>query len=173
MIRPAFRLPALTLALALPVGAAMAQTVAFGGLRSDPTQPVNVNADTLTVNQADGTALFTGNVIVVQGDMKMAADQVQVEYAQDQKSIQRLHATGNVILTSPTEAAQGKDGVYTIASGEVVMTGDVLVTQGDSTIAGQKLVVDINTGNGTMSGGRVNSTFIPNQKPAPQKKGGN
>ena len=160
MIRPALRPLAFALMLALP---AHAQEVAFGGLRADPTQPVAVNADNLSVNQGDGTAIFTGKVVVVQGDMKLSADKVRVEYAQDQKSIQRLHATGNVILASATDAAQAAEAVYTIGTGEVVMTGNVLLTQGQNTMAGQKLVVNLQTGTGTM-GGRVSTTFLPGQK---------
>ncbi|MFT4150613.1 MAG: lipopolysaccharide transport periplasmic protein LptA [Paracoccaceae bacterium] len=160
MIRPALRLLALSSILALP---AAAQQVAFGGLKADPSQPVQVNADNLSVNQGDGTAVFTGKVVVVQGDMKLSADTVQVEYAQDQKSIQRLHATGNVILASATDAAQAAEAVYTIGTGEVVMTGNVLLTQGPNTMSGQKLVVNLKTGLGTM-GGRVSTTFLPGQK---------
>ena len=59
---------ALACALAAPLGAAAQQaTVAFGGLKQDTSLPVEVQADTLAVNQADGTAVFTGNVLVVGG----------------------------------------------------------------------------------------------------------
>lgn len=163
MMRSVLRPCLLVAALALTTAAASAQTVAFGGLRADPKAPVSVNADTFTVNQADGHAVFTGKVVVVQGDMKLSADRVEVIYAADQKAIQSLHATGNVILASPTDAAKGDEAVYTIGSGEVVMTGNVLLTQGQNTMAGQKLVVNLNTGTGTM-GGRVSTTFLPGQK---------
>ena len=156
--------PVLTLVLTLAMaGAAPAQEVAFSGLRADPTQPVTVDADNLTVNQADGSAVFTGKVVVVQGDMTLSADRVQVEYAQDRKAIDSLHATGNVILASPTEAARGAEAVYTIGTGQVVMTGNVLLTQGENTMSGQNLVVNLSTGTGTM-GGRVSTTFTPGQK---------
>ncbi len=67
---------------------------------------------------------------------------------------------GGVTLTSPTEAAEGREAVYTVTSGEVVMTGDVLLTQGGSTIAGQKLIVDLDTGTGRMDG-RVKTVIDP------------
>ena len=159
------KLAGLMAALALP---AMAQDVAFSGLRADPTQPVTVDADNLTVNQTDGSAVFTGKVVVVQGDMKLSADKVHVAYAQDRKAIDSMHATGNVILASPAEAARASDAVYTIATGQVVMTGNVLLTQGENTMSGQKLVVNLTTGTGTM-GGRVSTTFTPGQTPTGQK----
>jgi len=161
-------LRALSLACALgllPLAAsAQAATVAFGGLKQDTTLPVEIASDQLTVNQADGRAIFTGNVLAAQGDMRLSAAVVEVEYSADGKGIARLHASGGVTLASLSEAAEAQDAVYTIASGVVVMTGDVLLTQGASAISGQKLVVDLTTGTGTMEG-RVQTVFVPAAKP--------
>jgi lipopolysaccharide export system protein LptA len=107
---------------------AFAQQIAFGGLKQDTTLPVDIGADSLTVNNADGTATFTGNVLVGQGDMRLKAGEIQVVYGTDGKSIQSLMATGGVTLTTGGEAAEAQRADYTIASGEVVMSGDVLLT---------------------------------------------
>lgn len=158
---------ALCLSLALAPFAASAQQVAFTGLKGDSTLPVTVDADTLTVRREENTALFTGRVVAVQGDMKLTADRVLVKYGRDQREIESVHATGNVVLTTPTEAASGHDAFYTIATSIVVMTGDVLLTQGSNTMNGQKLVVNLTTGLGTMDapkGGRVSTTFTPGEK---------
>lgn len=144
-----------------PRAEAQSATVSFGGLKSDTSQPVEVTSDQLAVNQTDGTAIFTGNVVVVQGDMRLAAENVRVEYAKDDKTkVERITATGGVTLVSATEAAEGKEAVYTVANGEVVMTGDVLLTQNGGTIAGQKLIVDLDTGTGRMDG-RVKTVLQP------------
>ncbi len=135
-------------------------TVAFGSLKGDPTQPVEVTGDRLDVSQASGTAVFLGNVIVIQGAMRLTAPEVQVDYAPDGKSIERVHATGGVTLANGGEAAESQDAVYTIASGEVVMTGEVLLTQGTSALSGQVLTVDLATGTGVMEG-RVQMVFVP------------
>ncbi len=134
--------------------------VAFGSLKGDPTQPVEVTADQLNVDQTDGKATFTGNVLVVQGTMRLTAAQVQVDYAADGKKISRMHATGGVTLVNNGEAAEGRDAVYTIDTGSVVMTGDVLLTQGSSALSGKQLTVDLNTGTGVMEG-RVQTVFVP------------
>ncbi|WP_343116304.1 lipopolysaccharide transport periplasmic protein LptA [Ostreiculturibacter nitratireducens] len=127
--------------------------VSFGGIRADTTQPVEVSADQLAVNQNDGTATFTGNVIVGQGEMRLSAAEVRVEYATgDQRKIERLHATGGVTLVSGADAAEAAEAVYTIDTGVVVMTGSVLLTQGQSAISGEKLTVDLNSGTGVMEG---------------------
>lgn len=144
-----------------PAASAQGAAVSFGGLKSDTSQPVEVTSDELAVNQTDGTAVFTGNVVVVQGELRLAAKSVRVEYAKDDRSkVERILASGGVTLVSATEAAEGKEAVYTVANGEIVMTGDVLLTQNGGTIAGQKLVVDLDTGTGQMDG-RVRTVLQP------------
>lgn len=137
--------------------------IKFGGLRQDTSLPVEVTSDTLSVDNADGAATFTGNVLVVQGDMRMTAAEIRVEYAQGGNGIQRLHATGGVTLVSPTDAAESSEAVYTIGDGNVVMSGNVLLTQGNASIAGDRLTVNLTDGTGTMDG-RVKTVFTPGGK---------
>jgi lipopolysaccharide export system protein LptA len=155
------RLAPLLLAATL-AGPAPAQEakVDFGGLKQDTTLPVNVEADSLAVNNADGSAVFTGNVALAQGEMKMTAAEVRVEYGADGKGISKLHATGGVTLSNAAEAAEAQEALYTIDSGTVVMTGNVLLTQGGSTLSGQKLTIHLKDGTGVMEG-RVSTTFVP------------
>ena len=159
MVRP--RRFALLLSAFLPLAAwAQDAQVAFGGLRQDTTLPVEVKAESLTVNQTDGSATFTGNVLVGQGEMRLAAQTVRVEYAADGKSIAKLHATGGVTLASNSDAAESDEAVYAVDVGTVLMTGNVLLTQGPSAIAGQKLLIDLKAGTGRMEGG-VSTVFSP------------
>lgn len=147
--------------LALLVTPVAAQQVAFGGIKADARAPVEVTADSLNVNQADGTAVFTGNVLVVQGGLRMQAATIRVGYAPDDRTkIQTMTATGGVTLVSPTEAAESKEAVYDVAGGSVVMTGDVLLKQGQNVMSGQKLTVDLRSGTGQMDG-RVKTILQP------------
>lgn len=149
------------LALFVATGAlAEGASVAFGGLKADTSLPVEMNADSLTVNQTDGTAVFSGNVIVTQGAMKLSATEIRVEYSADKKSINKLYATGRVLLVNASDAAEADEAIYTIASGEVVMTGNVLLTQGQAAMSSQKLIIDLKSGTGRMDG-RVTTTFTP------------
>ena len=163
------RLGLIVLALSLSPDFAIAQstTVAFGGLKADPTQPVQVTADTLAINQTDGTAIFTGHVVATQGGLKLQAETVRVNYSADQKAVQSLHAEGGVTVAAGTEAASAAVADYLPATGDLTMLGNVLLTQGQSAIAGEKLVMSLVTGIGTMEG-RVTTTFVP--AAAPVKK---
>ena len=157
-------LPKIILILSLVVApllvSAQGTTIDFGGLTTDTTLPVEVTADSLTVTQTDGVAVFSGNVLVTQGDMKLSAAEVRVEYGTDGTGISRLFASGGVTLKAGTDAAEAVEAVYTVATGEVVMQGHVLLTQGQAAISGEKLVVRLKDGTGKMEG-RVTTTFVP------------
>lgn len=171
MARP-LRTWAAALALVLGASATLAQTqVPVGGLRADPNAPVEVEADALSVSQTDGTATFTGNVVILQGDLRLAAQKVRVDYAAapdgapdqgaGQGKITALHASGGVTMTSgQDDAAEADEAVYDVPAGKVTMTGNVLLTQGKNVVSGQALVVDLATGTGTMEG-RVRTVLQP------------
>jgi lipopolysaccharide export system protein LptA len=157
----AFTLRSFALALLLSATAATAeQKIAFGDLNQDTTLPVQVSADQLAVNNADGSAVFSGNVVVTQGEMKLAAGEVKVTYGTEQTDIQERVASGGVTVTNLGDAAEAREAVYTIDSGVIVLSGDVLLTQGPSAMAGQKLTINLKDGTGVMDG-RVTTTFVP------------
>ena len=156
------RLLTVAISVALLVSPALAQqaTIAFGDLAQDTTQPVEVTADQLAVNNADGMAVFSGNVQVVQGEMTLSAGEVQVKYGSTPGEIDQLIASGGVSVTNLGDAASADGAVYTIDSGVIVMSGNVVLTQGPSSMRGQELTINLTDGTGIMSG-RVTTTFVP------------
>lgn len=134
--------------------------MAFGSPNADSTLPVEVTSETLNVNQEDGSAEFLGNVIVIQGEMRLTAERVLVIYNEAQSAIERMEATENVVLVSPPDAAEGDWAEYTIDSGVIEMKGNVLLTQGPSVISGDEMIANLNTGLATMSG-RVKTILQP------------
>ncbi|MFT3974819.1 MAG: lipopolysaccharide transport periplasmic protein LptA [Amaricoccus sp.] len=152
----------------LAAPAAAQTTVPFGTSRHDASQPVEVTSDRLDLDQGSGTAVFSGTVRVGQGELRLAADRVQVFY--DQKAqggangpIQRLIASGNVTLANGTEAAEASTATYEVASGRVDMQGNVLLTQGSSALSGDKLAIDLNANTARMDG-RVRTLFVPQSR---------
>ncbi|MEP1933484.1 MAG: lipopolysaccharide transport periplasmic protein LptA [Roseibium sp.] len=153
------------LSVGLLTGSAKGQTsqVAFGSLKQDPDLPVEVTAETLNVNQLDGTAVFSGNVVVIQGEMRLAAAEVLVIYSEEESAIKRLIATGDVVLVSGPDQAEAERADYEIESGTVVMTENVLLTQGPTAVSGDKMTVNLNTGTAEMIG-RVKTVFQSDKK---------
>lgn len=179
------RLAAILVLLAT-VGSASAQSgtqVPFG-TKHDASQPVEVTSDALQLDQAAGTALFSGTVRVAQGELRLAADRVEVFYAAKPAagaaapeasgsapaagaggaSIERLEATGNVILSNGPQAAKAEAATYRVATGIVEMTGNVLLTQGPNAVSGQSMRIDLNAGTGLIEG-RVQTIFTPGSAP--------
>lgn len=151
----------LAAALALLPLTATAQTVAFGGVKADTSAPVEVSADSLSVDQGSGSATFTGKVVIGQGQMRLSADSVRVEYGDAARSkIRRLHATGHVTLVSGPDAAEAAEAVYEVDSGHVTLKGNVMLAQGQNVLSGNSMVVNLKTGSATVEG-RVRSILQP------------
>ena len=131
---------------------AQGANVAFGTIAADPTLPVEVTAEGLDVNQTDGTAIFTGNVLIIQGEMRLAAQRVLVVYNQEEGGIKRLVASEGVTLVSGPDAAEADDADYTIESGVILMTGNVLLTQGPNALTSQNMTINLIDGTANMTG---------------------
>lgn len=143
--------------------AAQTANVAFGAVKADPTQPVEVNADNLDVNQADGSAEFQGSVVIIQGEMRLSANRVLVIYGENANGIERMEATGEVVLVSGPDAAEANRADYTIDDGLIVMTGNVFLTQGNNAITSERMVVNLVDGTAQMTG-RVKTIINPGEQ---------
>lgn len=150
----------LTVLLLPAPAAAQGAQVAFGNTRQDSSLPVEVTSDNLAVDQNTGTAVFTGNVLIGQGEMRLAAPRVLVKYYQDQSGIERLEATGGVTLVSGPDAAEASRADYNIATGMIEMRGDVLLLQGANALTADNMFVDTKAGTARMSG-RVKTVIQP------------
>ena len=143
------------------VAGAQQTAIAFKGLRAGAGQPVEITADSLSVDEQASNATFSGHVLAVQGDLKLASDTLLVTYVKgDKTKIDTLTADGQVLMSTPTEAAQGAKAVYSLTDRQIEMTGDVVLTQGTSVMSGNRLVVDLNSGTGHMDG-RVKTILQP------------
>lgn len=134
--------------------------IAFGDTAQDSSLPVEVTADNLDVNQDDGTALFTGNVLIGQGEMRLSAPRVLVVYKQDNSGIEALQASGGVTLVSGEDAAEARQADYNIDSGLIEMEGDVLLVQGVNALSGDRMFVDTRAGTARVTG-RVRTILQP------------
>lgn len=163
----AFGMAALILLTCAGPGAAQTASVPFGGLEHDAALPVEITSDALALDQAAGTALFTGAVKVGQGALRLAADRLEVFYAADASgtgAIDRMLARGNVTLTNGLESAESERASYEMTTGIVEMEGNVLLTQGANALSSERLRIDLTNGTGVLEG-RVQTIFTPGQKP--------
>lgn len=167
------------LALRGIVGGAVAGTVAalsFGSVAEaqnisgfDSNQPVNLDADRIDLQDRQNRVVFSGAVDIRQGDLRLRADRTTVSYSDSGTlTIQRLDASGNVIVTRGNERASGAAGVYDFNRKLIILSGGVTLQRGSDVLNGGRLVIDLNSGvssvdgnsaGNTGQGGRVSGSF--------------
>ena len=149
-----------TAALALAAGGvAMAQT-----RPNTSNQPIGYGADT---GELTNTAVsLRGRAEITQGQSRLRAN--AIEGARDaSRGLTRIEASGDVYYVTPTETIRGDRAIYTVADATVVVTGDVILTQGQNVLTGARLSYNVDTGQarieggGGQSGGRVRGVFYP------------
>jgi lipopolysaccharide export system protein LptA len=132
---------------------AQGTSLSFSGLNAVRGQPVEVRSDSLQVDNSTGETVFSGNAVLGQGDMRLAAQTIKVVYAPgDNSRIRRLEAAGGVTLVTAQEAAEAANAVYDIDAGTVRMSGSVILTQGSNVLSGDRLTVNLRSGQGSLEG---------------------
>ncbi|MEP7029723.1 MAG: LptA/OstA family protein [Pseudolabrys sp.] len=167
---------------------------ALQGFSQNRDQPVQIEAATLEVRDKDKVATFSGNVKVTQGDTGMRCKSLVVFYDQEgeaggksmqaatpgpggNQKIKRLEARGNVVVTQKDQTATGEIGVFEMKTNTVTLTGNVVMTQGQNVLRGERLVVDLTSGvsrveAGKNGQGRVQGLFLPSNGGTELKPGG-
>lgn len=138
--------------------------VFFSPLAQADATPIDITADSLTVQHTKGQATFSGNVKVVRGSLTLTSNNLQAAYSNGGKGLSSLVATGNVhIMRGETETATGDNATFNPTTNTLTLTGtQVVLTQGPSKLVGDKLVYDLATQSArvTRSGGPVQATFV-------------
>ena len=136
----------------LAVAPALGQSSGISGFNSNA--PVDVAADRIEVQDRANRAIFSGNVAVHQGNMQMAAARLTVVYAGGQSvQIQRLEASGGVVLRTPSETGRSRFAIYDVPRRIVTMIGAVTLDQGSNHVQGARLVLDLDSHRAVMDGG--------------------
>lgn len=140
----------------------------------DANAPVDVTADRIEVQDRADRALFIGNVHVRQASLTLDTARLTVAYSSAGGiQIDRLDASGGVVVRSPSETARGNFGVYDLNRRLITVVGDVQLSTGGSTIRGSRLVIDLDSGRAVVdggpagvgqSGGRVTGRFTVPQR---------
>lgn len=157
------------LASAALVGWQQLGAQAFGGHNSNA--PVNYSADRIELQDKQNRVVLAGNVDITQADLRLRAARTTVAFTDaGSLKIQRIDATGGVVVTRGGESARGNAAVYDFNRRIITMAGNVALNQNGNTLNGGRLVIDLNTGVSSVDGrgggggsgsggGRVSGTF--------------
>lgn len=187
MIPSRHSLPALSARLAAAAGAAFlglalvagsagtagAQTFsdAFAGFGSNEREPIQIEARELQVQDKSQSAVFSGDVVVTQGDAMLKTQRLVVHYDGSaaggvNQRISKLEASGRVYISSKDQTATGERATFDMNQQLMVMTGgEVVLSQGPNVVVGNKLTVNLKTGKADLEAkntGRVKVLIQPN-----------
>ncbi len=176
------------LCLAAPALAQQKQGSGVPAFGTNSKAPIQIDADRLEVFSKEQRAIYTGNVVAIQGDTTIksammvifydrqsdsaAAGASKPEGQQEGTTLRRVEAKGGVTVISKDQVATGNDGVFDRGTNKIVLTGNVALSQGENVTKGEKLIYDTETGvaqvESSPKGGRVRGLFITGEE---EKKG--
>ncbi len=174
----------------LPAGPALSQAAkgapvantgvpnALQGFSQNKDAPVQIEAQQLDVRDKDKVAIFSGNVVVTQGDTIMKCKSLHVFYDQDEpakggaskssmkaakpgpggkQTIKRLEARGGVVVIQKEQTATGETGIFEMKTNTITLVGGkdgVVINQGTNILRGDRLIVDLTTSYARVESGK-------------------
>jgi lipopolysaccharide export system protein LptA len=161
------RLSAVLTTLAVLAVAASAQQGAPTKGMLNPDAPIDVTADSFVADANAKTGVYTGNVVIHQGEVRMRANVVRAHIVDNKPD--KIFAQGRVVVDAPSGVATGDNGVYEVNPRLITLTGNVVLTKDKNVMRGQQLVVNLITGQATLDGGggkhgRVQALFSQEPK---------
>jgi lipopolysaccharide export system protein LptA len=169
---------AASLLLVTAAAPAMAQQLSTGG-----KGPIDTVADRAEFSNSDCVGTYQGNVETRQEDAHLRTDVLKVYSDKTAKpgssgaacgNVTRIEAIGSVYYMTPQQRVKGDKAVYVAADDTITVTGDVVAVQGKNVMRGEKMVINVKTGDGQMDTsvhgrnkpGRVRSVIYPNESGA-------
>ncbi len=181
---------ALLLLVSAPLALAAAAPPESGTLlpSGNSKDPVSIEADKLVYSDKDGKAVYSGNVIVIQGDTKMVCTVMTLYLDRaaapsgaptptptpmanasgppaNNSQLRHMDCKGPVSLFSKTQTGTGDAAEYDKPENKFWLIGNVTLSNGGTVTKGDKLTYDLTTGRATVemsakSKTRVQGLFI-------------
>lgn len=149
----------------------------------EPVEKIYIDADHMQLNIETGYSVYTGNVKITQGELKLTGDKVTLQQSNDE--IERITVTGrpahynHVTEKGENIQAESEYMVYTASQNKLVMTINAKLKQPDHQVSSQKIVYDTkkkiviagdkkgssSSDSGSNTNQRVNITLTPKKEP--------
>jgi lipopolysaccharide export system protein LptA len=170
-----------TVALTAALLAAVAcPNIASAQVDTKSKAPIDITANEAEVTNSKCVSIWRGAAEAVQAQARLRADTLTV-YSTPKGSntdgqpscgeTQRIVAEGNVYYVTQQQNVRGDHAVYSQGDDQVVITGNVIVVQGNDVARGEKLTLNVSTRDAKMESGitargkpgRVRGVFYPKQ----------
>ena len=142
-------------------------TFAFA-LSEDAKQPIEIEAESVIVDEASGFNEFSGNAEIRQGSLLMTAELIQVQT--NAEGVETMKATGT--LDNPAKYIQSQENqarfieatakkiTYDVNEGMIFLVGNAYLIQGFDSFSGDLLTYDINNDKVIVKGSEDGTTRV-------------
>jgi len=150
---------------------------AFSDFDPGSDKPIQIEADRLEVHDPQKLAIYSGHVRVRQGETILEAPELRVFYSGQGPAaagatapassgpigsrVSRIEAGPGVNVRSGDRTASGERAVLDMAKNLVTLEGNVVLTQGQNVVRGERVVFNLVTKEGRIEGGRVQTLITP------------
>lgn len=155
---------------------------------TEVVEKIHINADHMQLNMKTGFSVYTGNVKISQGELKLTGDKVTLQ--QSNEEVERITVTGkpahynHVTENGENIQAESEHMVYTANQNKLVMTVNAKLKQPGHQVSSQKIVYDTEkkiviagdkkgsstADDGSSTSQRVNITLTPKKEGVTEKK---
>ena len=133
--------------LAVFLGINFVYSPVLNALEGDASEPVTIESNSGFFDDKKGVSIYTGEVIIIQGSLRLDADKVVVHM--QNREIQKLVATGKPVKFKQTPE-EGKDDVrgnaltaeYYPETKVLVLIKEAVVWQGKNSTASERIEYD-------------------------------
>lgn len=159
------------IALRWAAGGFLATCAAFGGIQlqaqaiasHNSRAPVEYAADRIELQDRQNRVALSGNVVITQAGLTVRSARTLVNYSDgDSLRIERITASGGVLVSRGNETARGDVAVYDFGRRVITMSGNVRLNRGGDTLNGARLVINLNTGISSVDGRATGSASTSN-----------
>lgn len=137
----------------------------------DSNAPVDIKAEHSVLDDRAKRATLAGNVEVRQAEMTLRSARATLAYTgqvvDGNPQINRIDASGGVIINRPDQTAQSQYAIYDLDRGTILLLGGVMLTQGKNVTRGDRMTLDLSASTARLDavpGGRVTGRFSVPQR---------
>ncbi len=150
-----YRSIAITITSALITSAIISVSAPAQVLRNHNSHaPVSFDAGTIEVQDRADRVVLSGGVTATQAGLVIHANQLTAAYSNGGGiDVHRLDALGGVTIAQDDLRASSNAAIYDLDSNLITLIGNVQLSQGANHLNGGRIVIDVDGGRSTISGG--------------------
>jgi lipopolysaccharide export system protein LptA len=114
-----------------------------------------ITANKLDYNYRSNIAVFKGNVVVKDPEIRMTADEMSITLDRTNSVVKQVVASGSVHVTFEDKIATGRNAVYNALKGEIELRGDAQIMRGEDIVKGDRIIFWMKEGKMVVEPGTV------------------